>query len=230
MTKALLPKTTLFLMYCFVFISLPIAAQKITFSPTFNAKPLQLNTVLQVPNSSDSVVITRLKLYISAVQFYQDSVLVHALEPAYFLIDLEKPASQQIAFPTNLHFNAIQFNLGIDSVTNSKGVIGGALDPTNNMYWTWQSGYINFKLEGISKVCATRNNKFQFHLGGYQSPYNALQTIRLIPLKNESIHIQFDLLSFLNNIHLKDVNTVMSPGEDGMKCSKQLATLFKVVP
>ena len=73
----------------------------------------------------------------------------------------------------------IKFNLGIDSLTNVSGVMGGDLDPTKGMYWTWQSGYINFKMEGSSAVCPTRNHEFQFHIGGYQDPFYAMQTLEL---------------------------------------------------
>ena len=57
--------------------------------------------------------------------------------------------------------------------------MGGDLDPTKGMYWAWQSGYINFKMEGSCSQCLATKNNFEFHLGGYQQPFYAMQTIEL---------------------------------------------------
>ena len=78
-----------------------------------------------------------------------------------------------------MRFNTIAFNLGIDSITNVSGAQGGDLDPTKGMYWAWQSGFINIKLQGTSNSCPPPKNEFEFHLGGYQYPFNSLQTIIL---------------------------------------------------
>lgn len=47
------------------------------------------------------------------------------------------------------------------------------------MYWTWQSGYINAKLEGKSNLVNTPTHAFAFHLGGYLNPFQTLQTISI---------------------------------------------------
>jgi hypothetical protein len=122
-------------------------------------------------------------------------------------------------------FDAIRFNIGIDSTTNSGGVKGGDLDPTKNMYWAWQSGYINFKLEGKSKACKTRNNVFQFHIGGYSYPNNSLQTVTL-PI-NKILNINFDLEKLLSGIGLQTMNEIMSPGAKGMQVAKLYKTVFE---
>ena len=51
----------------------------------------------------------------------------------------------------------------------------GILDPAahsgdDNMYWSWNSGYIFFKMEGLSPqatVDAAGNKKFRYHIGGF---------------------------------------------------------------
>lgn len=124
-------------------------------------------------------------------------------------------------------FNAIRFNIGIDSVTNSGGVKGGDLDPTKNMYWTWQSGYINFKLEGKSKVCKTRNNVFQFHIGGYSYPNNSLQIVTIPVNHSASININFDLEKLLSGVGLQTTNEIMSPNAKAMQVAKLYKTVFE---
>ena len=72
------------------------------------------------------------------------------------------PSSLALQIPSNIPFSKLKFQLGIDSLTNVSGAMGGDLDPTKGMYWTWQSGYINMKIEGKSNSCKTRKNQFQF--------------------------------------------------------------------
>jgi hypothetical protein len=66
------------------------------------------------------------------------------------LIDFDENDSNALCLeiPDDIEFDAIQFNLGLDSLTNVSGALGGDLDPTKGMYWTWQNGYVNFKLQG----------------------------------------------------------------------------------
>ena len=61
--------------------------------------------------------------------------------------------------------------------SNVAGAIGGTLDPINGMYWAWNSGYVNFKIEGTSTLSNARKNAFKFHLGGYQHPYNSYRAV-----------------------------------------------------
>lgn len=115
------------------------------------------------------------------------------------------------------------FHIGIDSATNVSGAMGGDLDPTKGMYWAWQSGYINVKIEGTSSVCNTRNHEFQFHLGGYLPPHYALQTLHF-PVKNpQQIQIDIDIQKFLKNIDLARQNHIMSPSKEAVVLSKIFA-------
>lgn len=40
----------------------------------------------------------------------------------------------------------------------------GDLDPLNGMYWAWNSGYINMKIEGITPKCQDATIYFNFIL------------------------------------------------------------------
>jgi hypothetical protein len=75
--------------------------------------------------------------------------------------------------------------------------MAGDLDPIKGMYWAWQSGYINMKIEGKSSSCRTRKNEFQFHIGGYLSPYYAMRKVALTyDKKATEINIGIDLYNF----------------------------------
>ena len=153
---------------------------QISIKPLFNTAPLQLNYPYILP-SKDSVRIETLKFYLSNIELYQEEKLVWQATESFHLVDFSKPNSLLIPFKITapIDYNYIQFNLGIDSTTNSRGVMEGDLDPMFGMYWTWQSGYINFKLEGNSLLGDTYKNQFQYHLGGYQNEIKAVQSVRL---------------------------------------------------
>jgi hypothetical protein len=92
--------------------------------------------------------------------------------------------------------DSITFNLGIDSLTNVSGAYEGDLDPMNNMYWTWQSGYINLKFEGSIDDGVIR----EYHLGGYAYPNNALQKVSLEMNSSGNTIIYIHLEDFIHSI------------------------------
>ena len=90
------------------------------------------------------------------------------------------------------------------------------------MYWTWQSGYINFKLEGTSSLCPARKNKFYWHIGGYSPPYN---TLRQVSLKtNGKVSIQLDKL--FEEIDISEEYQIMSPNDNAVQIADKLVFLF----
>jgi hypothetical protein len=93
------------------------------------------------------------------------------------------------------------------------------------MYWTWQSGYINFKLEGVSNQCPTRENKFQLHVGGFQKPYRTTQDIEL-KISGKEKTVFFNLKKLISIINLKEDHTVMSPGEKAVYFMQNAKSCF----
>jgi hypothetical protein len=107
--------------------------------------------------------------------------------------------------------------------------MAGDLDPIKGMYWAWQSGYINMKLEGKSSSCKTRNNEFQFHIGGYLSPYYAIRKVALsYDKKATQINIGIDLYNFFANLNLAKTNSVMIPGTLAMELADYSKSLFYI--
>lgn len=198
----------------------------ISFLPKFGSQVLvpEKNYFLAAINDSASIDVFR--FYVSDISFLKNGKVVFTDKNRFHLMDLEKQLKINIGTGVK-EFDAIKFNLGIDSTTNSGGVKGGDLDPTKNMYWAWQSGYINFKLEGKSKACKTRNNVFQFHIGGYSHPFNSLQTVTIPVQKTNSITISFDFEKFLSGVGLQTTNEIMSPGEKALQVAKLYKTIFE---
>ena len=204
----------------------------ITFFPKYNNENLQLATTYKI-NETDSLQIEIFKCYLSNFKLYKGEKLVYTEPESYHLLDVEnrESLSFNLKIPENTAFSHLEFNLGIDSLTNMEGAMGGDLDPTKGMYWTWQSGYINFKLEGTSNLCDNRNNAFVYHLGGYAHPNNSIQTVRLAMKKssdNQPILIEMDVAKFLEQIDLANESRVMSLGTKAIELSKQAAQIFSI--
>ena len=180
-------------------------------------------------NDKDSIEIRTLKFYISGIQLNMDSDIVWKETNSYHLIDAsnEQSLSVPLTIPIGIDFKRIIFNLGIDSATNVMGVQGGDLDPMRGMYWTWQSGYINFKMEGNSPLCKTRHHAFEFHIGGYHCPYNTFQCVSLPDHKaKEGINIYILLKELLSTIDLARTNQIMTPGKEALWISKEVKKCF----
>ncbi len=197
------------------------------FSLNVKEEPIEVGKNYYAPFLEDSVHFEVIKFYISNLQFFQDQQMVAALDKTHILIDAEKPASMSITLP-KVKFNKIKFNIGVDSLTNVSGAFGGDLDPTNGMYWTWQSGYINFKIEGITESCPARNHLFQFHLGGYQYPFNTLQKVELDIKDSKVIYINVANDKLLEQIDLQKITQVMSPNQTALKVSQLLPSIFSL--
>lgn len=228
--------TQFFIAIVAIFMSLTLVQAQakrglqLNFKPTFNNNAIKMDDAVYYISNNDTIHITKLKFYISAIKFYYNNKLVFAEKNSYHLIDISDSNTLQlnISKVNNIKFNSLKFNLGIDSLTNTKGALGGDLDPTKGMYWTWHSGYINFKLEGTSNVCKTRNNAFEFHLGGFSAPYNSLQTIQLNLQNQSSVTVLVDVSKFLSQINLSKTNAIMTPSKEALELSKAAAKMFSI--
>ena len=202
----------------------------ISINPTFGTNTLQLDTSYSL-NDTNTISFEMLKFYMSNIALYDNETEVWRADNSFYLMDYENPSSMMATLnvPSNLKFNTLHFDIGIDSMTNVSGAMGGDLDPTKGMYWTWQSGYVNFKLEGTSDLCESYKNEFQYHVGGYQAPYPTLQTfVSSIPENDYDVNIEMSINKFIDNISLKNESHIMSLGAKAVQLSELLPTIFKV--
>ena len=179
--------------------------------------------------SKDTLQIETFRFYISNIKLILNDNSEISEEKSYHLIDIEEPNSQIIPISKNLNkeIKKVIFSLGIDSTASVSGALSGDLDPTKGMYWAWQSGYINFKIEGKSSSCRTRNNTFQFHVGGYLKPNYAIRTIEL-ETKNSNFEINVDLAELFNQIKLSEINSIMIPGSKAMDIADKSKSMFSI--
>lgn len=201
----------------------------INFHLEFNKLPLDSNKKY-VSANKDTLTIETFRCYISNIQIQYADDSVFNQKDSYHLLDLDNPNSFQIPISqkSNKSISKIVFDIGIDSLTNTSGAMAGDLDPIKGMYWAWQSGYINMKIEGKSKSCGTRKNEFQFHLGGYLRPYYAMRRVKFELDKKayNDINIGIDLDSFFSSLELKETNSIMFPGKEAIKLANYSTKMF----
>lgn len=197
------------------------------FNIHYKSSPLELQK--KYISLSDTLEIETFKFYVSNIEVqYADNTRIKP-KNNYHLIDIENPNSLSIPITTkqNILISKVTFNIGVDSTASVSGALAGDLDPSKGMYWAWQSGYINMKIEGKSTSCKTRKNQFHFHLGGYMKPNYGLRTVILEALKPvETIEIAVDLEKFFSEIELAKINSIMIPGQKAMTMSDLAAKMF----
>lgn len=190
----------------------------LSFSLVKSKTKLKINKTFIIDD--DSITPSKLTFYISHIECLKNSKVIFTPKEKYFLVDLESENNSKINLETTLSFDSIRFNIGTDSLANVSGAMDGALDPINGMYWTWQSGYINFKIEGTIQDKTLKNKSFQYHIGGYLPPYKTIKTLTFPVTKNKNvIECQIDLEKFFKYVNLKELNHLMSPGEKAVELS-----------
>jgi hypothetical protein len=207
------------------FASASIQAQALQVRVQYGADQLELGKTYFSAALGDSLVFHTCKFYLSDIRLGNSKTPFH-------LVDVEDPNSFYLPFSAAATADAttLRFVLGVDSATTVSGAYDGALDPTNGMYWTWQTGYIHVKLEGVSRICPSRNHVFQLHLGGYAAPYNALQIVQL-PIKstNKQLVLSLDVEPFIAGMQLQDHPEIMSPSSSSINAAQKFAELFNLV-
>lgn len=209
---------------------------------------LALNSGTYTNASGETFTVTKLKYYVSNFVLINNNGDVYTVpqDSAYFLID----ESNEAAHEAVLHvpegaYKTLSFTLGIDSVRNTLPVARrtGVLDPAAygaDMYWSWNSGYIFFKMEGTSPASA---DGFTYHIGGFGGYSSAtINNIKNITLdlsergmpqvkagKETNIHLMADVLKVFDGatrISIKDnPNVMFSPFS--VNVANNYATMFR---
>lgn len=122
--------------------------------------------------------VTQLNYYVSNISFRKTdgSIFTVPQDSSYFMVRENDAESQEIMIP-NLpigDYNQVTFTIGVDSMRSTMDLTKrtGVLDPTflsgHGMYWSWNSGYIFLKIEGMSPVAPdSLGNMFFYHIGGF---------------------------------------------------------------
>ncbi len=216
------------------------AAVKITFINTVRNSRIVLNDSLYTNMFREQYSISKLRYYVTNVSLTNTSK-TESEKGSYHLIDESKDESQSFSFnvPAGT-YQSLEFLLGVDSLHNVSGAQTGDLDPTKDMFWTWNSGYVMAKMEGNSLSSKLVNNKYEFHIGGYAGPFNVIKKIQL-DFKNKSaelaagktaeIFIKADINTWWsgsNDIKIAEHANITSPGKFALSISDNYAKMFSI--
>ena len=205
----------------------------VTIQPMFGNKQFSFDSSY-VNAAGESLQVTKCLFYLSNFSITYSDGKKTKLPASYFLVDLSNKKSCQIQLPTeNKKIQSIHFLLGIDSATNVRGIQKGVLDPVRGMFWTWNTGYVMAKLEGISSASTMPGKKFSYHVGGYAGNQNVIKSIDLsIPASPENkIVLLVDLLRWFNGpspISIAQQPNCHSPGELAQKIAGNYQSMFSI--
>lgn len=215
------------------------AQQTITiqFRNTIGIDVLQLGETYKTSLGED-VTINKYKYYISKIFLVDSDIKYYGFPNDYYLIDEADSATKTITITTGAkRINDIQFLLGVDSIKNVSGVQTGVLDPMHGMFWTWNTGYVMAKIEGVSSVAKVPGNLFSYHVGGFKTGESTMRFIRLnigenIKTNNLKIVIEADINKWFQSVHnikIAKHPICHSPGNLAMQIADNYATMFKIV-
>jgi hypothetical protein len=196
------------------------APVSVEFDNIAGSADLQLNTGTYANALGQNFTVTKLKYYVSNFKLTNADGTVYTVpqEESYFLIDESVANSRTLSLNVpEGEYKTLSFVVGVDSLRNTMDVSQrtGALDVSGaatDMYWTWNSGYIFFKMDGTSPAITTMGGVFQYHVGGFggynTATVNNLRTVTLDltgrgtakvkAARKANIHLMVDILKALN--------------------------------
>ncbi len=145
-------------------------------------------------SSGEKFSLTQFNYYISNIRLKKanGTEFVAPQDSSYFLV-MESSEDSQMPEIHNVpagDYTSITFTIGVDSLRSTMdlsrrtGVLAPDYLPGHGMYWSWNSGYIFLKAEGISPAAPDSTGKaFFYHIGGFggysSATYNNIKTITL---------------------------------------------------
>jgi hypothetical protein len=227
-------------------ISDPIATKgsfTIEFDHVVNGSPLVFNTQAYTNAHGDQFTLSTFKYYVSNIKLTKTDGSIYQVPESYLLVDAAKPETffNKIGEIPTGDYTAISFLIGVDEARNLAGAQTGALDPTNGMFWTWNSGYIFVKLEGNSPQSTAKDKSLTFHVGGIVAPNNTVRTtkttfteanpLRIRTDKNPQLHFKVDAASLFTGkqeIDFAKLNFTMGGADATIIADNYVNGLFKL--
>jgi hypothetical protein len=189
----------------------------IEFDNIVGTTDLQLNTGAYTNAAGETFKVSKLKYYVSNFILTNSNGTDYKVpqDSCYFLIDESDETTHEptLKIPEG-EYKTLTFTVGVDSLKSTKDISQrtGVLDPTAagaDMYWSWNSGYIFFKMEGTSPASMMG---YMYHIGGFggysSTTINNIKTISIdltqrgTPQvksgKSTNVHLLVDVLKLFN--------------------------------
>ncbi|MDX2248561.1 MAG: MbnP family protein [Bacteroidia bacterium] len=186
------------------------------------------NTVYNI--NGTAVSFTTAQFYVSGIQVGGDGEF-DTNEDKYLLVTADKSV-YEVGEITTGHKHMLMFNVGVDSVANHSDPTTYATDhplaPKNpNMHWSWNSGYIFIKIEGLVDTNAdgTPEAQMELHIGtdAKLTPV-ALTAHKEVATEEETIHMEVDFAKLFTGIDLT-TERITHTGDDPGLAAKLVANV-----
>jgi len=146
------------------------ATLNLELSHTVGGEALVFNTQVYSNALGEKYNIQDFKYYLSNIKLRNASDGTFFLEPeSYHLVQAEEGNNFVIVIE-NIplgKYSQLEFAIGVDNATNTSTDRLGALDPSNEMAWDWNTGYKFLLLEGKYGTAEDQLNEgLVYHIGG----------------------------------------------------------------
>lgn len=167
-----------------------------------------------VDDFSNNYKISFSNVYLSKLNFGSSGTIT-SLPTQYVLLKPET-SSYSLGEVEGGHYHMLNFGLGIDSTTNhtdpnTYGSSSPLYPQSPSMHWTWNSGYIFYKIEGSVDTDndGTFETTFVFHIGtdGLKKDFSLTYHDDIEAGKTNTIDMNIDLGKFLTGIDLSVDNS-----------------------
>lgn len=146
----------------------PDAVLEITIAHLLDGKPLVFNTKRYKNTKGNAYNVQEFKYYLSNLKLRnKTNGRFYHLPESYYLV---QPTEQTHRYTITAKvppgiYNEIEFAIGVDNAKNHSLDNVGALDPSNNMVWDWNTGYKFLLLEGDYYPEEGNKRGLVYHIG-----------------------------------------------------------------
>lgn len=170
---------------------------------TFNGEPLQLNSLRYQSAASETLSITRVSYLLSgfALQRADGSWFELTNQIAWLDAENDRTSFHLDSIPAEA-FSSIRFQIGPDTQDNHADIAGfGAAHPLNpnlnNLYWSWQGGFIFLALEGMWRQVDGAFDGWAYHLARDPNRTRITLAATLDIAHETQLELDFDLATLL---------------------------------
>jgi hypothetical protein len=203
------------------------------FSHMVGDLPLELSTTTYRNAFGEPFSVGQCKYYISNIRITGEDGSTQTILAGSHLVDAADTTTLTLQTTTTItKITTIRFDIGVDSLANQGGVHTGDLDPMLGMFWTWNTGYIDARLEGRSDSAHAPAHRFTWDVGGYRPGEDAKREVYLkTPELKNNLTIRIDLLRWFDGkhpIHLSQSPVCHQPCPLATQLADNYSTSFSI--
>jgi hypothetical protein len=177
--------------------------------------PLAFDGTSYAKADGQTFKVTKFKYLLSNVQLLRADGTAYAAPESYYLVDAAQPATLHLVVPNVplADYTGLRFVVGVDAARNTAGAQTGALDPNNDLYWDWTTGYVFLKMEGTSPqaphAAAAAEGGLRFHVGDNGTQRTVTLTgapLAVTAAQAPTAHLRVNVLALFDNARAPSKN------------------------